>query len=72
MSDEFYAFLMKLPRANLINLLDESLDLMQQYNGRSRMTCIMMALNAKEIEEGKWERPTLKAAKEATKNGSLY
>ena len=68
MSDGLYELLMKLPRANLINLLYHALDEMQQYNGRSKLHCIMTALGAKEIEEGRWERPSIAEAKRATRS----
>ena len=46
MQDDLYNYLMKLPKANLINLMWSALDEMQAYNGRSRMFCIMEAMGA--------------------------
>lgn len=71
MTESLCNFLMKLPRANLINLMLESLDNMQHYNGQSRMRVILEVLGAKEIEEGRWERPSLVKAKEATSSTIL-
>lgn len=72
MSDGLYELLMKLPRANLIALLWEALDEMQGYNGNSKLHCIMTALGAKEIEEGRWERPSVAEAKKATKSCAFF
>ncbi len=68
MTDNLYAFLLKLPKENLIHTMWEALDLMQQYNGRSRVFCIATALGAKENpeKEGNWKIPKLKEAKENT------
>jgi hypothetical protein len=69
MNDVTYERLLQLPRANLVNLMMEALDYMQQFNGRGRTTCIMMALNAKEVDEKKWQIPTVAEMKKATQNG---
>lgn len=70
MDDKLYDILMKLPKANIINLMEGSLDYMQGYNGRSRQTCILEALGADEYEneEGKisWKLPTQKEMKKYT------
>ena len=71
MIDSLYTLLMKLPRANLINLFWEALDEMQSYNGHSKLHCIMSALGAEEIEEGKWKRPSFSEAKKNTKGHSF-
>lgn len=65
-SDTLYRRLMLLPRANLIELMMEALDYMEAYNGRTRQQCLMLALEAKEIEGG-WKLPSLKDMKEVTR-----
>lgn len=52
MPDRLYETLTKLPKKNLINLMWTALDEMQAYNGRSRTTCLMLAMgNAVESKE---------------------
>jgi len=51
MSDKLYELLLKLPKKNLVNLLWESLDEMQSYNGNTKTYCICKALGFKEKEE---------------------
>lgn len=53
MNDKLYEILLKLPKKNLINLMWEALDNMQEYNGRSRTQCIVMAAGGTVDEEGK-------------------
>ena len=67
---------MKLPKANIINLMELALDNMQAYNGRTRQTCILEALGADEYEneEGNisWKLPTKKEMRENTDCGLPY
>jgi hypothetical protein len=51
MDEKLYELLMKLPKANLINLMYGALDEMQSYNGRSRFACIMLAMGHAVDEE---------------------
>ena len=52
MNEKLYEQLIKLPRHNLISLMWGALDEMQDYNGRSRLECIMLAMgDAAEHEE---------------------
>ena len=53
-----------LPRAVLIEVMYEALDLMQQWNGRSRFWCVFTALEAKEVKEGTFRVPTRKSVME--------
>ncbi len=73
MSERLHEFLMKMPRANLIGLLYNSLDVMQGYNGHSRWFCIQAALGSdlKELDSGGWSAkyPTLADAK---RNNETY
>ena len=66
---------MKLPKQNLINLMWEALDHMQAYNGRSRTTCICMAMDCEEVEKDNgtvaFKPPSLKQVKENTENMGL-
>ncbi len=64
--DKLHKLMMKLPRANLINLTYNALDLMQQFNGRTHYYCILRAIGAIETGEDKWRLPSLKIAKEHT------
>ena len=72
MNDFIYERLLKLPRNNLINLMWESLDFMQQYNGRSKLECIMLSLGSEELYNEKdqkiWNIPSIKKMKEVTDN----
>ncbi len=72
MNDFIYERLLKLPRKNLINLMWESLDFMQQYNGRSKLECIMLSLGSEELYNEKdqkiWNIPSIKKMKEVTDN----
>ena len=71
MHDKLYDFLLKLPRKNLVHLMSESLDLMQQYNGRTKTYCISEALGCKLTIDGWWSAISLKKAKENTENCPL-
>ena len=52
MNERLYEILMKLPRANLINLMWAALDEMQAYNGRTRLDCVILAIgDATECKE---------------------
>jgi hypothetical protein len=51
MTEDLYKLLEKLPRQKLIHLMWESLDYMQQWNGRSRQECILLALGATPVEK---------------------
>ena len=50
----------KLKKDEKIDILYEALDYMQQYNGRSRFTCIAMAMGYENIEGLKdtWTKPS--------------
>ena len=50
MNDKLYETLRKLPRHNLICLMDEALDIMQGYNGQTRTECIIRAIGGKIVE----------------------
>ena len=56
-------FLRKLPRANITNIMDEALDYMQQYNGRTINDCVMYALGVTEDEQGNLCFPPLAQAR---------
>lgn len=75
MNDKLYTLLEKLPRQNLIHLMWDALDEMQAYNGRTRTTCICMAMGANEKvdENGKsrYSIKSIKDLKEHTKNMGL-
>ncbi len=66
MDEKLYELLLKLPRKTLIDILWESLDLMQSYNGRSKTYCITMSMGVKEDpkKEGRYSIPSLKKIKE--------
>ena len=66
MHDKLYNFLLKLPKKNLVHLMSESLDLMQQYNGRTKTNCIAEALGCESNSDAWWTLPSLKKAKENT------
>lgn len=70
MNDKLYKIIMKLPKANIINLMEHALDTMQAYNGRSRQTCILEALGATEYEDEKTGKITwgVPSEKEMRKN----
>lgn len=71
MNELLFQNLMKLPKVNLINLMDLALDEMQSYNGQTKLSSIMRALDAEEIEY-RWKLPSIKKMKEATKDGCLF
>ena len=58
-SDSLYERLSKLHKRALLNVMLTALDEMQGYNGQSMTNAIMRAINAKEVEEGKWFVPTI-------------
>jgi len=62
--DKLYNFLLKLPRKNLVHLMSESLDLMQQYNGRTKTFCIAQSLGCKLTKNGWWSTVSLKSKRE--------
>jgi hypothetical protein len=70
MHDKLYDTLMKLPRHNLICLLDEALDIMQGYNGQSKTECIIHAIGGKIVEGDngsiRFSIPKLKEIKKST------
>lgn len=71
MDEKLYQLLLKLPKENIVNLMWEALDEMQSYNGRSRQTCIMLAMDATEVGEGKRKLPSLAEIKRSTENMGL-
>ncbi len=46
MNEKLYELLMKMPKKNLINIMWDALDVMQAYNGRTKMFCIMESIGA--------------------------
>lgn len=46
-SDNLYEDILKLPKKNILHLMLESLDYMQQYNGRTITDCIMLSIDGK-------------------------
>lgn len=66
MSPELYERLMQLPPENMIALMMNALDEMQAQNGRSRTRCIMLAIDAPQVEEGKWKIPSVEEIKQRT------
>jgi len=77
MNDKLYKILTKLPRKNLIHLMWEALDEMQAHNARSRMECIMLALEgateSKEKKDGSmsYKIKSLAEVKRITENMGL-
>ena len=69
LNEKLYDFLLKLPRKNLIHIMDDALDIMQQYNGRSNFYCICRAMGWKERNDGYAFLPTpLSMVKKYTEN----
>ena len=72
MNNVLYEFLLKLPRKNLINLMWESLDLMQHWNGRSRTYCITLAMGYEfDKDENILKSPTFREVKANTNSIGL-
>lgn len=46
-----YGYLMKLDKETLLDIMEEALDAMQAYNGRSPTYCIVSAIPNAKIEE---------------------
>ena len=73
--NELDYLLKNLPRENLINLMFDSLALMQQYNGRSRYYCVVECIGGKIVEQDDGreiaELPSLAEAKRITRMGSV-
>jgi hypothetical protein len=68
---------MKLPKKHILNLMWEALDEMQSYNGRSKQTCILIAMNAEEHEDFKkggssWKLPSMAKLKRDTETMLPY
>lgn len=67
LSDNMHAFLDKLPKEAMKNLLIAALDEMEGYNGQSKTSAICRAINAEEIpnENGtnSWKLPSLASLK---------
>ena len=57
-NDKLYVFLKDLPSDVLLNVMLSALDEMQSYNGRTMTRCIMQAMDAKKINDNKWEAPS--------------
>lgn len=77
MNDRLYETLMKLPRHNLICLMEEALDIMQGYNGQTRMECIIAAIGGRteeNPENGHMRHyiPSLKTIKQNTQTIIQY
>lgn len=51
-------YLLSKSKDEIIDIFTESLDLMEQYNGRSKMYCICRAAGFKETAEGTFEIPS--------------
>ena len=64
----------KLPKENIINLLELSLDEMQAYNGQSISSAVFRAIDAECIdeEELRWRLPTQKQLREITNDGLVF
>lgn len=72
MNDKLYEIIMKLPKQNIINLMLNSLDLMQGYNGRKISECILESIGAKYCGEKEvWEIPPLEEIKRHTKTSLI-
>jgi len=50
MDTKIEEYLMKFPRRIIINIMEEALSRMEQYNGRSINECILLALEAETYE----------------------
>lgn len=66
MEDKLFDALLKLPKENIINLMMIALDGMQQYNGKSRTTCVLLAMGATQTDDGKWKIPAISVVKQNT------
>lgn len=68
MDNKLFETVMKLPKEHIVNLMWNALDEMQYYNGRTKTTCILLAMGAKEADSDghKWRIPSLKELKENT------
>ncbi len=71
MNEKLYDMVMKLPKKNIVNLMWEALSYMEQYNGRTRQACILMALGATQLEDGRWRLPGHEKARENTETMGL-
>jgi len=71
MNEKLYDKIMKLPKSNIVNLMWGALDEMQAYNGRSRQECILLAMGASYIKDGKWKLPPHKTLRENTDSMGL-
>ena len=71
MNQKLYDILMQLPKENLINMAWMALDEMQGYNGRTRQSCILLALGAIGDENDRYKLPSVANAKKATENMGL-
>lgn len=69
MTEKLYNRLMELPKENLINLMEHSLDSMQAYNGKTIMCAIMDGLGAELIEDGKYKLPSKEEILKNTSDG---
>ena len=56
-SEQLNEYLMQFEPQLILEIAGYAMDMMQQWGGRSHTACWMIALNAREIEEGKWQYP---------------
>jgi hypothetical protein len=49
--------LMSLPKDVLLEVMLQAIDEMQAYNGRSHNECILLAIEAENIDDTKWRIP---------------
>ncbi len=58
--------IMKLPKANIVNLMMTSLRILQNDKRRSSRRCVMLAMGADEVDDGNFLMPPLKIVKRYT------
>jgi len=51
MPEWLYAYLMKLSQEQMLEVMSGALDMMQQYNGRSHVFCIVSSVDGSEVIE---------------------
>jgi hypothetical protein len=72
MDDKLYEILLKIPRKNLIHIMVEALDLMEQFNGRTKTYCICEAMGLEEKEDGGWKLRSIKKVKDYTEEVPFF
>jgi len=75
MDERLYQTLLELPKENIIHVMWEALDHMASYSGRSRQSCVCMAIDCKERldDDGsvKFSLKSMKHIKEYTETMGL-